>query len=87
MTENCDAGEIEAILVSEIAMILGKEKDGITPQTPLKSLGMDSIRFVEIIIIIEKRFGIKVMEIGLGRDALENIASLSRCIAAASKPR
>jgi acyl carrier protein len=87
MTESSDAGDIEAVLIREIATILGKEKGSITPQTPLKSLGMDSIRFVEIIIIVEKRFGIKLMEIGLDRDALENIASLSRCIAAAKKPR
>ena len=86
MAQSSDAAAVEKALISEIATILGKEEDSITPQTPLKSLGVDSIRFVEIIIAIEKRFGIKLMEIGIDRDALENIASLSRCIAAAKKP-
>lgn len=71
---------IESILVAEIATILSRDEDGITPATTLQSLGVDSLRLVSILIFVEERFGLKLIETGLRPESLQSISTLARCI-------
>ena len=69
--------EIEAFLVRELATVLCREKTEIAVDTPLYTLGVDSLRFVELLIAIEKQYGVKLIETGLSRQQLQNIHTLA----------
>ena len=69
--------EIEAFLIRELAMVLCREKTEIAVDTPLYTLGVDSLRFVELLIAIEKQYGVKLIETGLSRRQLQNIHTLA----------
>ncbi len=83
MTEEHDIPRIEAFLKQEFATVLAVDKDSIRVETPLLSLRVDSMRFVEILVIIEREYGVRLIKTGLTREDLMNIASLARCIAKA----
>lgn len=72
---------IEKELIQEIATILSLAPDKVNPQTPLHDLGMDSLSFVEVLIFIEKRFNLKLIESGLNRESFKTIRSLAECTA------
>jgi acyl carrier protein len=69
--------EITEILRTETAGILALEPDGIGPDSPFQALGMNSLGFVELLVIIEKEFGLKLMETDLSRDDFQSIGSLA----------
>lgn len=71
---------IEKILVKEIAAILSADPSKITQDTPLHALGLDSLRFVELLVVIEKMFNVKLMESGLTREDFQTIRSLTSSI-------
>lgn len=72
--------DFEKQLVAEISLILGIEMEEVLPEAPLQDLGMDSLSFVELLVIIEKKFGLKLMETSLTREDFQTIESLARCI-------
>lgn len=74
--------EIESTLVTEIAGILDDSSQTITAETPLDLLGLDSLRLFELFILVEKQFGVSLLDSPLTRETLENPAALARHIAA-----
>ena len=48
--------------------------------TPLTRLGIDSLSIVELLLLIERRFGIAVPESRLTRASLHSVAALARCV-------
>jgi acyl carrier protein len=74
--------EIESILINEAASLLSMPPEQVTGETPLLSLGIDSLRLFELVVFIEKKFGINLLDAPLGRRDLENIRALSQHIAA-----
>lgn len=81
MAKRWTQSEIEQVLGREIASILGIGEGDVEPSTTLISLGIDSIKFVEIMIFVENEFGIKLVDSGISREALHDVASLSAHIA------
>ncbi len=75
--------DIQQTLITEIATILSMDEEDIDADTPLDSLGMDSIRFVETIIMIEREFGVQLMERGVTPEDIQDVQSLARCIESA----
>ena len=71
--------EIEEILKKEINIILGG-KTQVQPDELLHSIGMDSMGFVELLVFIEKRFGIKLCDSGLVKEDFRTVRSLAACI-------
>jgi acyl carrier protein len=69
--------DIENLLQKEIGIILGKEAASLEKDTLLSSLGMDSMSFVELLVFIEKRFKIKLMESGLKKEDFQTITALA----------
>jgi acyl carrier protein len=62
--------------------------DGLTPETideqaPLfaDGLGLDSVDALELVVAIEKEFGIKIKSNEIGREVFSSVSSLSRFIA------
>jgi len=78
---------IEESLIREVAAILSKDPDSIEPEKPLHEMGIDSLGFVELLVLIEKKFKIKLMESGLTRDDFRTIRSLSSKIGAMEQSR
>lgn len=72
--------KIEKLLQKEVGVILGKEGAQVQPNTPLASLGIDSMGFVELLVFIEKEFKIKLMESGLNKEDFQSISTLARRI-------
>lgn len=73
--------EIEKALQSELAVILNLPEDQITADTPLESLGLDSIRLMEIIVFIEQEYGINLIDAGLNQETMKDISSLAGLVA------
>ena len=48
--------------------------------TPFRSIGLESISLVELLLFIERRFGVSVPEPSLTPANLASIASLARCV-------
>ncbi len=72
--------EIERILILEISSMF-PDVSNITASTPLQSLGLDSLRLFEIFVLIEKRFGVSLVEGPLTRKMLENASGLAAHVA------
>lgn len=73
---------IEESLIREVAAILLRDPGSVGPEAPLHEMGLDSLGFVELLVVIEKKFGIKLMESGLTRNDFRTIRSLSSKIGA-----
>lgn len=73
---------IEESLILEVAAILSIEKGSVGPEVPLHEMGLDSLGFVELLVVIEKKFKIKLMESGLTMSDFRTIRSLSAKIGA-----
>lgn len=72
--------EIREKLIREIAIITTADTNQIDPTAPLHTLGMDSLKFVELLVAIERVFGVKLMETGMTRDDFFTVDALSRAI-------
>lgn len=77
---------IEQTLIDEIAAILSKNPAIILPDTPLNELGVDSLSFVELLVFIEKKFNLKLMESGLTKKDFKTIHSIASRITKMNQP-
>jgi acyl carrier protein len=73
--------EIEALLTAEVAGILSIDPAAVAPDAPLDSLGMTSMAFVELLVVIENTFDLRLMETDLTREDFRTIGLLASCIA------
>jgi acyl carrier protein len=69
--------EIEEILVTEVANILSIDRATVTVDAPFQSLGMSSMAFVELLVVIENTFDLNLMETDLSREDFQAISSLA----------
>lgn len=72
--------DVEEKLISEIATILSVDPSTVSVDSPLHTLGVDSLSFVELLVFIEKIFNLKLMETDLTREDFRTISSLASCI-------
>ena len=68
---------VEERLIREVAAILCVEPAAVKPDAPLPSLGLDSMGFVELLVVIEKAFNLRLVESGLSREDFETIHALA----------
>jgi len=78
--------DIEGILISGVASIISLDTSKIAPEAPLHTLGIDSLGFVELLVFIEKRFTLKLIEAGLSRKDFGNIRALANRISRSLDP-
>jgi len=69
--------EIQEMLIAEAANILSADPTTISVDTAFDSLGMSSMAFVELLVVIESAFDVKLMETDLSRDDFQSIGSLA----------
>jgi len=73
--------EIEARLAGRLAALLGTGEEVVRGDASLQSLGMDSMRFVELFIFIEQEFGVELISTDMRRSDLETPRALAASIA------
>jgi len=77
---------IQRELTQQIAGILSVEPATVDIEAPLHTLGLDSMRMVEIIVFIETRYGVDLMGSGLKREEVASIAALARTVERKQNP-
>jgi acyl carrier protein len=73
--------QIQSLLTAEVAAILSIDPAEVAVDAPLDSLGMTSMAFVELLVVIEKVFDLRLMETDLTREDFRTIGRLASCIA------
>ena len=69
-----------ARLVDELEAILGCKFEAGDEDRPLHELGVDSMSLVELLVAIEKEFGLKLLDLGVTSDDLRTIRGLAAAI-------
>ena len=70
---------IEKMLCSELqTQVPGK----VTPQSTLASLGVDSLKLVSLILVIEQKFGVNLMKIGMKPQDMVSVQTLAAAVKA-----
>jgi acyl carrier protein len=72
---------VKETLINEVAAILSVDPKTIAPDAPLYALKIDSLKFVELLVVIEKTYNLKLLESPLSRDDFQSIRSLASSIA------
>lgn len=71
--------EILEVLLSESATILSVDRGAFSADTPLATLGFDSMRFVELLVAIEVHLKVKLIEI-IQQEDLKTLRTLADCV-------
>lgn len=75
--------EIREILVDEL--MLDVEKEEIGSETPLMgpdSLGLDSVDALQLVVAIEKRFGLKIADPEMAKVVLRSVKTIGEAVLA-----
>ncbi len=72
--------EIEDGLRQELAVVLNQKPDELALDRPLHEIGVDSIAFVELMVFVEKRFGVSLLEAKLGRGDIETLHAIAASV-------
>lgn len=54
----------------------------VTPLCTLASLGVDSLKLVSLILLIEQKFGVNLMKIGMKPEDMVSVATLAAAVKA-----
>ena len=76
-----ESSDIQIKIIQQLAVLLDKDTALITPDTLLQSLGMDSMRLVELFIFVEKEFGVELISSDMQSEDLKSPAALAASIA------
>jgi acyl carrier protein len=71
---------VQQQLVNRVAGILSVDSAAVNVSAPLHTLGLDSMRLVEILVFVEKQFGIDLMDSSLTREDIHTIEALARTV-------
>jgi len=70
---------IEQLLCSELQPL----KPGkITPESTLASIGVDSLKLVSLLLVIEQKFGVNLMKIGMKPQDMLSVHTLALAVKA-----
>lgn len=69
--------EIAKLLSDEVSIILGIPKEKVKGDVPLNDLGFDSLSFVEVLVAIENKCSILLMETDLNKNDFRTIDALA----------
>ena len=69
--------EIAKLLADEVSIILGIPKEKVKGDVPLNDLGFDSLSFVEVLVAIENKCSILLMETELNKNDFRTIDALA----------
>ena len=67
-------------LVAELETILGCKLEAGDHGRPLHELGVDSMSLVELLVVIEREFGVRLVESGVTSEDLRTVEGLASAI-------
>lgn len=67
-------------LIDMVAEMMDVPRDSIDPHEPLYNLGLDSMRLVEIMVFIETRYGLDLMENNLRQEEIATLSAMAQTI-------
>jgi acyl carrier protein len=71
---------IQKQLGIEIETLLSLKSDSIKPDTDLTVLGIDSLRFVSLLLAIEQKFGVNLLKVGLTNEDTKSVRNLAAVV-------
>ncbi len=77
---------VQEELIDLVADMLDRPADTIDPHVPLHTLGLDSMRLVEIMVFIENHYGLDLMADNLKREEMATLAALAQTIVNKQNP-
>jgi acyl carrier protein len=72
-------------LRTHVALLLGTDAEHVATDQPLHLLGLDSMGFVDLLVFIEKQFGLALMSSKLAREDFASLTLLTQRIVQASQ--
>ena len=79
-----DAAEILGRLKTRVAFSVGAKHEGdVAVDQPLHALGLDSMGFVDLLVFIEKEYGVPLMASGFSQADFSSLEAVANRIAAA----
>ncbi len=72
--------EITDTLVHEAEIILSDQTEKISSEANLADLGFDSMSFIELLVSIEKKFDVQLIEIGMQPADIKSLEALAHYI-------
>ena len=60
--------------------LLSVEVESVDVEAPLHTLGVDSMRMVEMLVFIEKEYCVDLMASGLSREEVSSVSALARSV-------
>jgi acyl carrier protein len=85
MAETFTPEIVQQELCSAVQTLLALNPGAVTPDTPLRGLGIDSLRFVTLMLTIERKFGVSLMKGGLRAADMQSVRSLAALVLERSK--
>jgi acyl carrier protein len=79
------ADDVMLKLRTHVAMLVGVEAAQVATDRPLHLLGLDSMGFVDLLVFIEKQFGLSLMSSGLAHEDFASLSVLAQRIVQASQ--
>jgi acyl carrier protein len=73
---------IERQLCNEIQTLRSLSAGSVTPESTLASLGIDSLKLVSLLLVIEQKFGVNLMKVGMKPDDMKSVRTLAKAVAA-----
>jgi acyl carrier protein len=86
MTDPLTLESIQQQLCREIETLVALKPGSLTAESDLTVLGIDSLRFVSLLIVIEQKFGVALMKTGLTSEDTKTASRLAAAIQAGRKP-
>jgi acyl carrier protein len=72
--------EVADALRQELAAVLNQPAAELGLDRPLHEVGVDSIAFVELMVFVEKRFGVSLLEARLERKDIESLRAIASSV-------
>jgi acyl carrier protein len=70
--------ETQKKLLNVISEITGVPADQVDPLASLATNGVNSMGFVELLLYVERTWGLRLMEEGLGREDVASVSAFAR---------
>ncbi len=85
MTDKISLESIQQQLCREIEILVSLKPGSLAPESDLTVLGIDSLRFVSLLIVIEQKFGVALMKTGITSEDTKTARNLAAAIQAGRK--
>ena len=73
---------IERQLCTEIQTLRALAPGSVTPESSLPSLGIDSLKLVSLLLVIEQKFGVNLMKTGMKPEDMKSVRTLAAAVRA-----